>query len=131
MQTLGRLLSKIDKASEPTKSIDIKGLESTLILQSGKKVIALADDAGKARAARQAKLLELDNDSISSMETMGRWIRNQKWLTGKLTILDVLNKWSSWWPKALEANHGNTNAGPGINGPSDEFTVRRTPQGFR
>lgn len=125
------ILSKISSAQAPSVNPSIKPLEDILVSNAGGKVIPLSDPLGYARASRQAGLLGLNDATGQDFATMGIWINTQAWIktmNGFLTILDVLNKWSQWFPKAKASN---VNTGQSPNKSGQGITGRRPASGLR
>lgn len=89
------VLAKVVASEERAPGIDIGPLEDALERAARGKVIRL--EGGFDRASRQAGAVKA---SVELMVTVGEWMARQSWLTGPMTILDVLNKWYMWLPKA-------------------------------
>lgn len=136
---LTSIRNKLAEACEPTLGVHVQPLEQALILAANHKVVPLLN--GHERASRQAGSLLC---TIEDMSLVGEWMLRQSWLTGKFTILDVLNKWSSWYAKAIsdrDASKGpkkgigngqsTADTGQNINRPSQAVAVKRPTQGFR
>lgn len=128
------ILTKIEEAQEPLVStgVYINPLQDVLIASAGNKVVSLTDNVGLARASKQASLLGLTSESTNDFRLMGEWISTQQWIkasNGVLTIIDVLNKWSQWWPKVKAMT--NANPRPNTNNQGPVLKTGRTAQGFR
>lgn len=85
---------KLQKAQEPA-GVDVGPIEDALVKASLGKVVPL--EGGYARASRQAKAVGVTPELA---ELVGKWIARQHWLSSPLTLIDVLNKWHQWLPKA-------------------------------
>jgi hypothetical protein len=122
------ILSKCHQVpSTKSSNPNIKPLEDVLIAQAPSKLIRLTEPSGYARASRQAGLLGITSDSTEQMAKIGAWINVQHWLpAGSLTILDVLSKWSNWYPKA-----NNANIRQSTNKPGSTTQIGRPKAGFR
>lgn len=133
--------NKLAKANEAGISVSIQPLERALIESAGHKVVPLLN--GYERASRQAGSLLI---TVDDCHLVGTWMLSQQWLNGKFTILDVLNKWSSWYAKAIserdskrpvkkgignEPKASTTDTRPNIDESSTQPTIRRSSQGFR
>lgn len=132
-----RILAKLVKAETAPVSIDVRALENRLIETAAGRVIALC--SGWALASRRAAAIAPADDDIRAM---GRWLSCQHWLTGPLTLLDVLNKWDSWLPKArnhalpgvpagLRSHVPKDNNGRGVASSGEATPRRRQAPGFR
>jgi hypothetical protein len=88
------VLAKLDKANEPA-GVDVAPIEAALVKASVGKVVPL--EGGHARASVQARAMGVTPDLAA---LVGGWMARQPWLHGPATLLDVLNKWHQWLPKA-------------------------------
>lgn len=135
---LSDLLRKMVEADTDDVPVHIGLLESALITNSNNKCIGI-DSFGWARATRQARLVGLGDGNVGDMVVMGKWLSCQQWLPAQsLTIIDVLNKWVTWWPKAQAAikpvlkkglNEPITGPNPGVK--DVKVKAATTGQGFR
>lgn len=123
---LDSIASKICEANVAVKYPDGSTLEAALIDSSNGKVIGLEGHVSYARASRQAGLLGLTNADAPKMAIMGQWLSSQSWITSSLTLLDVLAKWATWYPKA---QHEITRQGSNSTGSTSPS--RRPASGFR
>lgn len=95
VKTAAGLLAKVEASEERAPGINVEPLEQALMRAARGKVVAL--EGGFDRASRQAGSVKASEEL---MVTVGEWMARQSWLTGPMTILDVLNKWYQWVPKA-------------------------------
>jgi hypothetical protein len=91
----GSITQKLDASEEAPKGVAIEPIEEALIASARGKVVAL--EAGHARASVQAKAVGATPETARKV---GEWMARQGWLQGPQTIIDVLNKWFQWLPKA-------------------------------
>lgn len=134
------ILAKVRAAVEAPAGVSVKPIEDKLIKASRGKVIPL--EGGHAVASRRLTAMKVTEEQA---ELVGAYMARQGWLTSPMTLLDVLNKWYQWLPKAratepppnLPAGLGPAGApserGPseGPAAPSKAAAGRRTAQGFR
>lgn len=128
------IMAKLAAAVEAPKGVQVQPVEDALVAASHGKVIKL--EGGHAMASRRCTDAKVTPEDA---KLVGEWMARQPWLTGPMTLLDVLNKWYQWLPKAratqpppaLQAGLGTngTGQGPAQAGPAPK--VGRTPQGFR
>jgi hypothetical protein len=128
------LLAKLEAAVEAPKGVQVQPVEDALVAAAHGKVLKL--EGGHAMASRRCTDAKVTPEDA---KLVGGWMARQPWLTGPMTLLDVLNKWYQWLPKAratqpppaLQAGLGTngTGQGPAQAGPAPK--VGRTPQGFR
>lgn len=95
VKTAAGLLAKVEASEERAPGVNVEPLEQALMRAARGKVVAL--EGGFDRASRQAGSVKASEEL---MVTVGEWMARQSWLTGPMTILDVLNKWYMWLPKA-------------------------------
>jgi hypothetical protein len=126
------VLAKLDAAQEPV-GVDVGPLEEALEKAAMGKVVRL--EGGYARASRQAKNV---GATPELMTLVGGWMGRQTWLHGPKTIIDVLNQWHNWVPKAraTEPPKGmepglNAEAGPSPTAERRQAQGRRPKAGFR
>jgi hypothetical protein len=89
------ILAKVDASEETPKGVDVAPIEEALIAAARGKVIAL--EGGHARAAVMAASMKATPETAT---IVGAWMGRQGWLQGPQTLIDVLNKWYQWLPKA-------------------------------
>lgn len=89
------ILAKLDASEEAPKGVSVEPIEDALIASARGKVVAL--EAGHARASVQAKAVGATPEDA---KLVGAWMARQGWLSGPQTLIDVLNKWYQWLPKA-------------------------------
>ena len=89
------ILAKVDASEAETKGVDIRPIEDALVAAARGKVVAL--EAGHGRASVQAKAVGATPETAT---VVGAWMARQGWLQGPQTVIDVLNKWYQWLPKA-------------------------------
>jgi hypothetical protein len=129
------ILDKVAASEESPKGVDIVPIEEALVAAARGKVIAL--EGGHARASVQAKAVAATPETATMV---GAWMARQGWLTGPMTVLDVLNKWYMWLPKARATEpppalspglgaDADTRPGPGT--PGKPPTGGRSTPGFR
>lgn len=128
-------LAKLKAAQEPAaKGADVGPIQAALVASARGKAIAL--EGGFARASRQCADMGVTPETA---KLVGEWMARQGWLTGPMTLLDVLNKWGSWLAKAkatapppsLQPGLGTDGTGQGPAPAGQAPPGRRTPQGFR
>jgi hypothetical protein len=129
------ILEKLRESEESPKGVDIVPIEEALVAAARGKVIAL--EGGHARASVQAKAVGATPEGAAMV---GAWMARQGWLTGPMTVLDVLNKWYMWLPKA-RATEPPPALAPGLGadadtrqgtGPASPAAAgRRSTPGFR
>lgn len=130
--------TKLQDAQEATINPSIQPIERSLICGGKHKVIPLI--TGHARASKQAGECMV---TAEQAQLVGEWMFNQQWIKGTSTIIDVLNKWHQWYPKAVawqeETKRGvkpglglsNVDTGPSTNKSGQGIKVGHTAQGFR
>ena len=89
------VLQKLAASEEAPKGVSVEPIEDALIASARGKVVAL--EAGHARASVQAKAVGATPEDA---KLVGAWMARQGWLSGPQTLIDVLNKWYQWLPKA-------------------------------
>lgn len=89
------ILAKVEASEESGRGVDIVPIEEALVAAARGKVVAL--EAGHARASVQAKAVGATPETA---KLVGAWMARQGWLQGPQTVLDVMNKWYQWLPKA-------------------------------
>lgn len=89
------ILTKVVASESAPNTVDAAPLEVALIAGARGKVIAL--EGGWPRARVQATAVKA---TVEDARMVGEWMARQGWLTGPMTLLDVLNKWNMWVPKA-------------------------------
>lgn len=89
------VVEKVMASEEAPKGVAIEPIEEALIAAARGKVVAL--EAGHARASVQAKAVKATPEDA---KLVGAWMTRQGWLQGPQTVIDVLNKWYQWLPKA-------------------------------
>lgn len=119
--------SKLSKASEPVEvGCDAAALERALISRSMGKVVETTR-GGYPRASRQATQC---GATVDQMIIMGEWLARQKWRTEPTTIIEVLNKWPEWFPKA-KATANPLGTREGLSGKSKaRMPDSKRPEGF-
>lgn len=124
--------NKLRAAVEAPKGVDIRPMEAALVKAARGKVIEL--EGGHSVASNRATSMKVTQEQV---EMVGAYMARQNWLTSPMTILDVLNKWFTWLPKArateppptLEAGLGSSTADrPNKRVPS---RVGKASSGFR
>lgn len=105
------LLKKLEASEETPKGVDIVPIEEALVAAARGKVVAL--EAGHARASVQAKAVGATPETA---KLVGAWMARQGWLQGPQTVLDVMNKWYQWLPKA-RATEPPPSLAPGLGKP--------------
>ena len=93
--TLRSIHKKLLASEEATAGVDIGPIEAALVAAARGKVVAL--EAGHGRASVQAKAVGATPETAT---VVGAWMARQGWLQGPQTVIDVLNKWYQWLPKA-------------------------------
>lgn len=128
------LLAKLDAAETVPAGVAVKPIEDALIKSSHGKVLAL--EGGHAVASRRLTQMKV---TAEDAELVGAYMARQQWLTSPMTLLDVLNKWYQWLPKA-RATQPPPSLAPGLGGdgtgqgpaPAGKATTGRRPApGFR
>lgn len=89
------ILAKVEASESAPTTVDAAPLEAALIAGARGKVIAL--EGGWPRARVQATAVKA---TVEDARMVGEWMARQGWLLGPMTLLDVLNKWHFWLPKA-------------------------------
>lgn len=89
------VLAKLLASEEAPATVDVAPIEEALVAFARGKVIAL--EGGFPRARVQATACKA---TVEDAKLVGGWMARQGWLTGPMTLLDVLNKWHMWLPKA-------------------------------
>lgn len=87
--------AKVVESESAAATLDVAPIEAALIATARGKVIAL--EGGFARARVQATACKA---TVDDAQMVGAWMSRQGWLTGPMTLIDVLNKWHQWTPKA-------------------------------
>ncbi len=134
-KAVASILAKVEESEAAAKGVDIVPIEEALVAAARGKVIAL--EGGHARASVQAKAV---GATPADAAMIGAWMARQGWLTGPMTVLDVLNKWFMWAPKARSTEpppalapglgaDADTRQGPGT--PGTPPPRGRTAPGFR
>lgn len=128
--------SKLRSAATAPAGVSVRPLEEALIKAALGKVIPL--EGGYARASRMATLVKATPEDAA---LLGAWMYRQGWMTSAMTLLDVLNKWDFWMPKARATapppglpaglgSHGRAD-GPGASAAGKALAGRRPPPGLR
>lgn len=139
----GTITSKLRAAmQEAPKGVAVQPLEEALIKAARGKVVPLVAAGGGtfARASRTATELKATPEDAA---ILGAWMARQGWMRGTFTLLDVLNKWPSWFSKAKaeEAPRGlpegldgrrkeTADVGPGAGGQRQAAASGRRKEGF-
>lgn len=126
------IVAKLAAAVDAPKGVQVQPVEDALVAASHGKVIKL--EGGHAIASRRCTDNRVTPEDAA---LVGAWMARQGWLTGPMTLLDVLNKWPSWLPKARVTAPPPLVA-PGLNGVVTQGTPgqgrggadRRPPPGF-
>jgi hypothetical protein len=113
------ILQKLRAAVDAPKGVDIVPVEEALVRAARGKVVPLED--GHAVASRRAQQMKVTPELA---EMVGAWMA----LQGPQTILDVLNKWFQWLPKARSTVPPQT-LPPGL-GPAGRSHEQGVPQGL-
>jgi hypothetical protein len=126
--------AKLDAAENGESGVAVKPIEDALVKASRGKVLPL--EGGHAIASRRMTAMKV---TVEEAELVGEWMSRQGWLSSAMTLLDVLNKWYQWLPKA-RATQPPPSLAPGLGangtrqGPDPAGKAapgRRSPQGFR
>lgn len=112
--------AKLDKAQEPA-GVNVQPIEDALIKAAVGKVVAL--EGGHARASVQAKNVGATPELAA---LVGGYMARQSWLHGPLTLIDVLNKWHTWLPKA-RATEPPPGLEPGLNAETRPSSAPKRP----
>lgn len=128
------ILTKLDAAETAPSGVAVKPIEDALIRTSHGKVLAL--EGGHAVASRRLTAMKV---TVEDAELVGAYMARQTWMTSPMTLLDVLNKWYQWLPKAratqpppsLAPGLGGDGIGQGPAPAGKTVTGRRPAQGFR
>jgi hypothetical protein len=123
LRTWNGLIAKLNRGPDGPGGA-LGPIETALLARSDGKAVKLV--TGYARAS---KVLGNLGVTVEQMGLVGRWIANQTWLKGPVTVLDVLAKWPTWLSKATAESHVNPGQGP--DGTSSRASRGRTTQGFR
>lgn len=91
------ILAKVEESEERSPGVDARPIEDALLKASRGKVVRLEGEGGYGRASRQAGAVKATPELAT---LIGEWMARQGWLHGPMTVLDVLNKWYMWLPKA-------------------------------
>lgn len=89
------IFKKLSDSEAAAATVDVGPIEEALIATARGKVVAL--EGGYPRARVQATAV---GATVDDAKLLGGWMARQGWLTGPMTLLDVLNKWVMWIPKA-------------------------------
>lgn len=89
------ILAKVRKVQEPSQNAAVAPIEQALIAGSRGKVVVLV--TGHAQASVRAGKLGVTPETA---HLVGEYLARTKYLTGPLTLLDILNKWPSYISKA-------------------------------
>lgn len=118
-KTARGIVAKVKASEEAEATVDVGPIEEALVAAARGKVIAL--EGGHARARVQATAVKA---TVEDAKLLGGWMARQGWLTGPMTLLDVLNKWYMWLPKARTTQPPPA-LGPGLG--TDAPDVRSAP----
>lgn len=130
------ILTKLNEAAEPRAAGVAAGpLEKALIETSMGKVVSLVNGSKiYGRVSAQATAVGATPETARQL---GAWIASQRWLTGPVTILTVLNKWPDWMARAAAtaAPEGIDpgiagDVGPGAKAKRPSSTAGRRPPGI-
>jgi hypothetical protein len=126
------ILAKLDAAETAPSGVAVKPIEDALVLAGQGKVVAL--ESGHATVSKRLTAMKVTAEDAAMV---GKYLARSQFFSGPFTLIDVLNKWHSWLPKARVTEPPPT-LQPGLNGtgqgpaPAGKATQgRRTPQGFR
>lgn len=89
------ILRKLSDSEETPKGVDIVPIEEALIAAARGKVIPL--EGGHAQASVRAAQMKATPEDAA---LVGAYLARTAYFTQPMTVLDVLNKWWSWLPKA-------------------------------
>lgn len=90
------ILTKVEESESKAKGVPVAPIEEALIAAARGKVLQL-DPAAYGRASRMAEAVKATPEDA---KRIGAWMARQGWLNQEQTLLDVLNKWYQWLPKA-------------------------------
>lgn len=93
-KTAASILQKVVDSETAPAGVPIAPIEAALIAATA-KVVAL--EAGHDRASKMAATVKANPEQA---KVIGEWMQRTHWLHGPQTVLDVLNKWYQWLPKA-------------------------------
>jgi hypothetical protein len=114
------VMAKLEKAQEPA-GVDVAPIEAALVKAAMGKVVEL--EGGHARASIQAKNVGATPELA---KLVGEWMARTHWLHGPMTLIDVLNKWHQWLPKA-RATEPPPSLQPGLNAETGPGTPTKRP----
>lgn len=131
------MLEKLRAAVEAPAGVSVKPIEDALIQSSRGKVVPIMD--GHSMVSRRLTAMKV---TAEQARAVGAYLGRSSFFTGPFTIIDVVDKWYKWLPKAqatepppaLEpglGTGGQAQSGQGPAGPGKAPPGRRTPQGFR
>jgi hypothetical protein len=133
---MAKVVGKLEAALEPApKGAAVAPLEAALEHACPGKVARLLP-SGYGRASKRAAQLGATPDDVT---TVGRWL-HRWWTRGTVTLLDVLNRWDTWLPKARaeagpqglsEGFDVKADVGQGARTGSSPVAQGRSPAGFR
>ena len=122
------IYKKLTDISE--KNLSASALEVAMEKTARGKLIRLASGAGYAAASKMATRLEV---TVEQATLVGSWLSVQGWLS-PVTLLDVLRKWDTWYPKALAAEatpvKGNNGYTRQVNAGGSASNSERRKPGF-
>jgi hypothetical protein len=118
------ILAKLSASEERPTGVDVSPLEEALVASARGKVIPL--EGGYGMAGGMATSMKATPEQA---RLVGEWMARQGWLTGPMTLIDVLKKWYQWLPKARATQpppaltpglgkHADDGRGPAAAGPA-------------
>lgn len=107
-KTARAVVAKVRESEEQQVGVDVAPIEEALIASARGKVLAL--EGGYGRASAQARSVQATAEQAA---LIGAYLARNNFYTGPFTLLDVLNKWYQWLPKA-RATAPPPALGPGL-----------------
>lgn len=95
VKTAAACLKKLEESEEQTAGVEVGPIEEALIAAARGKVLAL--EGGFGRASVMAASMKVTPELAA---LVGSYLARNNFFTGPFTLLDVLNKWYQWLPKA-------------------------------
>lgn len=89
------ILAKLDAADVAAPGVDVGPIEEALMAAARGKVLAMEGGFGRASVMAAAV-----NATPETAAMVGAWLARTAYFTQPMTLLDVLNKWHTWLPKA-------------------------------
>ena len=121
-----KLVAKLNRVAGETTNVSAGAIEQAMLGPAKGKLVKLATGPGYAAASKMATRLSV---TVEQATTVGKWLCAQGWL-GPQTLLDVLRKWDTWYPKAKALDEKEAkDPRQSATGTGSAATVRR-PQGF-